>query len=191
MRFLFAALAMGLVAVACGDSGSSATTPPPIATSPVTARDYHALTVENVTKSINDNSSYTVADLTGLEVSIKRGVITVYTKPLGDETAVFSATARNAYTVSRATQSGWYKGVTEVIVRTRVDVTDKFGAASVDDSMFIQIKSTTASKFSYDGLAGRVLDNPVEMFCLADDGVIPPYILDHIPTAAKDEWLNC
>jgi hypothetical protein len=163
---------------------------PPPSPTPTPPHDYHALTVDNVTQSIRDNQSYVVADLTGLQVTVANGVITVWTKPNGDETAVFNATARNAYTVSRATQTGWYTSVNQVIVRTRVDVTDKYGKASVDETMFISITSTTAAKFSYDGLAGRVLSDPVQMFCLGDDGFIPPYILNHIPTAAKNAWLT-
>ena len=181
-----------LFAVACGEA-PTATTPvsvgSPIASA--SASDPHKLTVANVTKSIQDNQSFAVADLDGLQVQIAGGVITVWMKPSGSETDLFNDTARNAYTVSRATQMGWYKGVTKVIVRTNVDVTDKYGKESVDDGMFITITSKTAAKFSYDGLAGRILNDPVEMFCLADDANVPLYILKHLPSSTQDTWVNC
>ena len=154
--------------------------------------DPRALTVANVTGSIQANKDFVDADLADLQVKISKGsVVTVWTKPNGDEIAVFNATARNTLAVSRAVL-GYYPKATKVIVRTRVDVTDKFGKAFVDDTMFIMVTKATAAKFGYDGLAGRILGDEIQMFCLGDDAFIPPYISNHLSSDTLASWVtNC
>lgn len=66
---------------------------------------------------------------------------------------------------SRSGRNGVLPKATKVIVRTRVDVIDKYGKASVDDTMFIMVTKATAAKFSYDGLASRILGDEIQMFC--------------------------
>jgi hypothetical protein len=57
------------------------------------------------------------------------------------------------------------------------------------DSMFIMVTKATAAKFGYDGLAGRILGDEIQMFCLGDDAFIPPYILSHLSSQTQDAWL--
>jgi hypothetical protein len=46
--------------------------------------------------------------------------------------------------------------------------------------MFILITSDTAKKYSYDGLANRVLSQPSNMYCVADHYTVPTYIWKHV-----------
>jgi hypothetical protein len=125
-----------------------------------------------------------------MQVQISGGVVIVLTKPDGTEVTLFNDTARNTLAVSRAVV-GYYPTATKIIVRTRVDIVDKFGKASVDDSMFITVTKATALQFSYDGIAGRILGDEAQMYCLGDDFLIPLYISDKLSTQTHTELANC
>jgi len=144
----------------------SAPTPSPLV-------DEHALTVANVTKSLQDNDSFLAPrSFDAPRVQIGEGdidgeVYITITPSLLNET---DALTKGSVAALKATKAlfDWYPGLTVIDVGVVADVTNQYGNQYKDQVASITISNLTARKFDYSGLADRVLADNKLLFCVAD-----------------------
>jgi hypothetical protein len=151
---------------------AQAPTATPVATAtpvPTPTPDLHALTVDNITRSIQDNR-YLVAGLLldNLQVSIDGDQVSVSTRPPGDENWLFKQGAWLALVASKAVLSGWYPTVKGLSVQVLTEFTSTTGQNSVEPATTLSISMATAKSFSYQGLAERAQGDPSVIYYDAD-----------------------
>ena len=157
--------------------------------------DPHALTVTNVTKSINDNESFIFNDnFDNMKVSISGGVINVTVKPssLADETDTFKTGAADGLVVAEATLN-WYPLATEVHMSVQADFTDINGNTTTEDAAVIDVTKATAAKFNFGGLRDRMGSGDWWIFYYDADGYyVHPAVWKHVSSSDRGELLdNC
>lgn len=56
------------------------------------------------------------------------------------------------------------------------DFTDQYGKSSTEDGAWLEVSLETSKKFDYNGLSGRVLVSPSNMYCISDAYYVHPAI---------------
>ena len=160
-------------------------TPTPAPATP--APDPRALTVANLTKSINDNSNAVapLSDFTDMKITISGGDITVTAhKQWFDEQDAWKTGAWDTWVVSKAILNS-YPGATGVTVVMLVDVTDVNGQSSVDNGVTATVSATTAKAYDYGGLQNRIANCEGNMYAASDSYNIAPYIWSKLSSSQQ------
>jgi hypothetical protein len=158
-------------------------TPPP---------DTHALTVANVIKSINDNTSFISNDkFDNMKVTISGGVINVTVKPtLADETDTYKTGATNALVLAEATLA-WYPAATQVHVVVQADFTDAQGATTTQDATVVDITKSTGSQLTYSGIRDRMESGDWWLIYYDSDGYyVHPAVWKHLTSSLQGQLLG-
>jgi hypothetical protein len=160
---------------------SSTTASPSVGPSPSPTANPRALTVANVTQSLQDNRHLMVsANLQNLKVTIEPGdqIVDVEVHPTSvwNEVWFLKTAGANALVASKAIL-GWYPTVLRIQVTLDADFTDTFGKSSTEPGVWIIFTKETAQKFDYAGMAK--LDSDA-IFCDADRYWVHPAIWKNI-----------
>jgi hypothetical protein len=160
---------------------SSVTASPSVAPSPSPTVNPRALTVANVTQSLQDNRHLMVsASLQNLKVTIEPGdqIVDVEVHPTSvwNEVWFLKTAGANALVASKAIL-GWYPTVLRIQVTLDADFTDTFGKSSTEPGVWLIFTKETAQKFDYAGMAKMDSD---AIFCDADRYWVHPAIWKNI-----------
>ena len=161
------------------DSGSSSSASTP-------AGDPHALTVSNLTASIQANGESN-SNFDNLKVSLQGTTVVVVAKPSSslDEQYTITQEAEDTLSVIKAIK-GWYTTVTAIHVQLDGDFTDAQGNTKSEPAAWIEMTDSTLNGINPDGLTTRAFETPSIVFSDGDAYYIHPAIWKNIKSADQD-----